>query len=118
MTTRRLTAILAADIVGYSALMAADEDATIRDLKDHQSIIMPMITEFGGRVIDIAGDGILADYPSVLNAVKCALAIQETMASRNAEAPPGRAMRYRIGINQGDVVVDESRIYGDGINIA
>ena len=81
---RRLAAILAADIAGYSALMGADEEATVRDLKAHQSVILPMIKEHGGRVIDTAGDGILAEFASVLNAVKCAVAIQKTMAERNA----------------------------------
>ena len=118
MTSRRLTAILAADIAGYSALMAADEEGTVRDLKGHQSIILPMVSTFEGRVIDTAGDGVLAEFPSVLNAVKCALAIQQTIGERNAKAAPGRAMQYRIGVNQGDVVYDGEQIYGDGINVA
>jgi len=115
---RRLAAILAADIVGYSALMGADEEATVRDLKAHQAIILPMIGEHDGRVIDTAGDGILAEFASVLNAVKCAVAIQKTMADRNAAVDHARRMQFRIGINQGDVVFDEARVYGDGINVA
>ena len=115
---RKLVAILAADIAGYSALMGADDEATVRDLKAHQSVILPMITEHGGRVIDTAGDGILAEFASVLSAVKCALAIQKTMAERNAAADPARRMQFRIGINQGDVVFDDARVYGDGVNIA
>jgi adenylate cyclase len=115
---RRLAAILAADIAGYSALMGADEARTVRDLKGHQAIVLPMIGEFAGRIIDTAGDGILAEFASVVNAVKCALAIQSTMTERNAAIEPQRRMQFRVGINIGDVVYDEVRIYGDGINIA
>jgi adenylate cyclase len=115
---RRLSAILAADIAGYSALMAADEARTVRDLKGHQAVVLPMIGEFAGRIIDTAGDGILAEFPSVLNAVECALAIQSKMAERNAAIEPERRMQFRLGINIGDVVHDGIRIYGDGINVA
>jgi len=115
---RRLTAILAADIAGYSALMGADEARTVRDLKGHQAVVLPMVGEFGGRIIDTAGDGILAEFPSVVNAVNCAVAVQSKMAERNATIEPERRMQYRIGINIGDVVYDEVRIYGDGINVA
>ena len=115
---RRLAAILAADIAGYSALMGSDEARTVRDLKGHQAVVLPMIASFGGRVIDTAGDGILAEFASVVNAVECALAIQKTMLERNASVDPGRRMQFRIGVNQGDVVYDEARIYGDGINVA
>jgi adenylate cyclase len=115
---RRLSAILAADIAGYSALMGADEARTVRDLKDHQAVVLPMIGAFAGRIIDTAGDGILAEFPSVVNAVKCAVAFQSTMAERNAALEPERRMQFRVGINIGDVVYDEARIYGDGINVA
>src|SRR5262245_4053746 len=115
---RRLAAILAADIAGYSALMGADEETTVRDLKAHQSAILPIIPTFGGRVIDTAGDGILAEFSSVLNALKCAVAIQEKMAERNAAVEPSRQMQFRIGINQGDIVFDDARLYGDGVNVA
>jgi adenylate cyclase len=115
---RRLSAILAADIAGYSALMGADEGRTVRDLKGHQGVVLPMVGEFGGRIIDTAGDGILAEFPSVVNAVKCAVAIQSKMAERNATIEPERRMQFRVGINIGDVVYDEARIYGDGINVA
>ena len=115
---RRLSAILAADIAGYSALMSADEARTVRDLKGHQAVVLPMIGEFAGRIIDTAGDGILAEFPSVVNAVKCALAIQSKMAERNAAIEPERRMQFRVGINIGDVVYDDARIYGDGINVA
>jgi adenylate cyclase len=115
---RRLSAILAADIAGYSALMGADEARTVRDLKGHQAVVLPMVGEFGGRIIDTAGDGILAEFPSVVNAVKCAVAIQSKMAERNATIEPERRMQFRVGINIGEVVYDEARIYGDGINVA
>jgi class 3 adenylate cyclase/pimeloyl-ACP methyl ester carboxylesterase len=115
---RRLSAILAADIAGYSALMGADEARTVRDLKGHQAVVLPMVGEFGGRIIDTAGDGILAEFASVVNAVKCAVAIQSKMAERNAAIDPKGRMQFRIGVNIGDVIYDEARIYGDGINIA
>ena len=118
MVSRRLTAILAADITGYSALMGVDEEATVRELKAHQAVILPMIAENGGRIIDTAGDGILAEFSSVLGAVKCALEIQKTMTERNASVDPARRMQFRIGINQGDVIFDDTRIYGDGVNVA
>ena len=115
---RRLTAILAADIAGYSALMGANEETTVADLKAHQAVILPMIADLGGRVIDMAGDGILAEFPSVLSAVKCAIDMQKTMAERNASLAPARRMQFRIGVNQGDVMFDDARIYGDGVNVA
>src|SRR5215467_1913681 len=117
-SSRRLAAILAADIAGYSALMGADEEATVRDLKAHQRVILPIIGEHGGRIIDTAGDGILAEFASVMNAMRCALAIQDTMRKRNEGVEPTRRMQFRIGINQGDIVHDDARIYGDGVNIA
>src|SRR5216683_4180929 len=115
---RRLAAILAADIAGYSRLMGADEAATVRDLKAHQAIVLPLVGRYGGRIIDTAGDGILAEFPSVINATECAVEIQTIMATRNDAVPESRRMRFRIGINLGDVIHDETRIYGDGINIA
>src|SRR5262245_27757666 len=115
---RRLAAILAADIAGYSALMGADEEATVRDLKGHQGVILPMIPKHGGRIIDTAGDGILAEFASVVNAVECAVALQKVMTERNASIPTERQMRYRIGVSLGDVIHDEQRVYGDGVNIA
>ena len=115
---RRLAAILAADIAGYSRLMHADEAATVQDLKAHQSVILPLIGRHGGRIIDTAGDGIMAEFPSVIGATECAVEIQTVMAQRNEGVPESRRMRFRIGINLGDVIYDETRIYGDGINIA
>src|SRR5499427_4285681 len=116
--SRKLVAILAADIAGYSALMGNDEGSTVRELKGHQAVILPMIGEHGGRVIDTAGDGILAEFGSVVNAVECAIAIQKTMAERNAQIEEPRRMRLRIGVNQGDLIHDDTRVYGDGVNVA
>ena len=115
---RRLAAILAADIAGYSTLMGADEARTVRDLKDHLAVVLPMVSGHGGRVIDTAGDGILAEFGSVVNAVECAVAIQKAMRTRNAQAEEDRRMQFRIGINIGDVIHDEARVYGDGVNVA
>ena len=115
---RRLAAILAADIAGYSRLMGEDEAATVRDLKGHQAVILPLVGRYGGRIIDTAGDGILAEFSSVINATECAVEIQTIMATRNEGVPEPRRMRFRIGINLGDVIHDETRIYGDGINVA
>jgi TolB-like protein/class 3 adenylate cyclase len=115
---RRLTAILAADIAGYSRLMGEDEAATVRALKGHQAVVLPMVGQHGGRIIDTAGDGILAEFPSVIGATECAIEIQSAMARRNQDVPEHRQMRFRIGINLGDVIHDETRIYGDGINVA
>ena len=115
---RRLAAILVADIVGYSRLMAEDEAATVTALKGHQSVVLPMVEAHGGRIQDTAGDGILAEFRSVQQAVECAIAIQRTMAERNAAVPPARQMRFRIGVNLGDVMYDGARVYGDGLNVA
>jgi class 3 adenylate cyclase len=116
--SRRLAAILAADIAGYSALMGVDEARTVRDLKGHQAVVLPLVGEFGGRIIDTAGDGILAEFASVVNAVKCAVTMQSKMAERNAAIEPACRLQFRIGINIGEVIYDETRIYGDGINVA
>src|SRR5215813_9150975 len=115
---RRLAAILAADVAGYSALMSTDEARTVRDLKDHLSVVLPMVSAHGGRVIDTAGDGIIAEFGSVVHAVECAMAMQKTMAERNSQVEEPRRIRFRIGVNQGDVIHDETRIYGDGVNVA
>jgi class 3 adenylate cyclase/pimeloyl-ACP methyl ester carboxylesterase len=115
---RRLAAILAADIAGYSRLMGEDEAATVRDLKAHQAVVLPLVGRYGGRIIDTAGDGLLAEFPSVINATECAVEIQTVMAARNDGVPERRRMLFRIGINLGDVIHDEARIYGDGINVA
>src|SRR5262245_61793288 len=115
---RRLAAILAADIAGYSALIGVNEARTVRDLKDHLAVVLPMVCAHGGRVIDTAGDGILAEFGSVVNAVECAVGMQKAMTTRNAQVEDGRQMQFRIGINIGDVIYDETRLYGDGVNVA
>src|SRR5215468_9257618 len=89
-----------------------------REGKAHQAVVLPLVGRYGGRVIDTAGDGILAEFPSVINATECAVEIQTVMATRNEALPESRRMRFRIGINLGDVIHDETRIYGDGINVA
>jgi TolB-like protein/class 3 adenylate cyclase/cytochrome c-type biogenesis protein CcmH/NrfG len=116
--SRRLAAILAADIAGYSRLMHEDEAGTVRDLKAHQGAVLPLIAQHGGRIIDTAGDGILAEFPSVIGAMECAVELQSVMAQRNERVPDTRRMQFRIGVNLGDVIHDDVRIYGDGINIA
>src|SRR5436190_12176394 len=115
---RRLAAILAADIAGYSRVIHEHEGASVRGLKAHQGGILPLIGRHGGRVIDSAGDGILAEVPSAIGATECAVQIQTVMAERSAGVPEHRRMRLRVGINLGDVIHDDARIYGDGINIA
>jgi adenylate cyclase len=116
--TRKLAAILAADLFGYSRLMGQDEAATVRDLKAHQAVVLPMIDEFEGTIVDTAGDGILAQFPSAVRAVECAVAIQKIMAERNLDVPQDRRMQFRIGVNLGDIIYDATRVYGDGVNIA
>ena len=115
---RRLAAILVADIAGYSRLMAEDDTATVTSLKGHQAIVLPLVEAHGGRIQDTAGDGILAEFRSVQQAVECAIAIQRTMAERNTTVPPEQQMRFRIGVNLGDVMYDGTRAYGDGLNVA
>ena len=115
---RRLAAILSADAVGYSRLMAADEAATVRTLHAHRQLIRALVEEHGGRVVDMAGDNVLAEFPAALEAARCALEIQRVLDHENAELPLDRVMSFRIGIHLGDVLVDEGKIYGDGVNIA
>ena len=116
---RRLAAILAADIVGYSRLMGADESGTLAQLKTHRKeLIDPKIAEYDGHIVKTTGDGLLVEFPSVLGAVQCAVDVQRAMAQRNAHVPDDTRVEYRMGINQGDVIVDEDDIYGDGINVA
>jgi class 3 adenylate cyclase len=98
--------------------MGSDEARTVRDLKGNQAVVLPMIREFGGRIIDTAGDGLLAEFASVVGAVDCAVAIQGKMAERNATIEPERRMQFRMGVNIGDVFYDEARIYGEDINLA
>ncbi len=115
---RKLTAILSADVEGYSRLMGEDEDATIRTLTTYRVAITNLIQQYRGRVVDTPGDNILADFTSVVDAVNCAVEVQRELAERNAELPENRRMEFRIGVNLGDVVEEGERIYGDGVNIA
>jgi class 3 adenylate cyclase len=116
---RKLAAVLAADVVGYSRLMGADEVGTHVALKACRHVVIdPKVTEHCGRIVKSTGDGILADFASVVDAVVCAVEIQRTMAERNADQPPHTRIDLRIGINLGDVIVDDGDIYGDGVNVA
>jgi TolB-like protein/class 3 adenylate cyclase/Tfp pilus assembly protein PilF len=115
-SVRKLAAIFSADIAGYSALMGADEEGTVRKLRQVREAVLPLIERFGGRIIDLAGDGILAEFPSAVRAVESAAAVQARMATLNAEAGP--AMVFRIGVNVGDVIDEGERLYGDGVNVA
>ena len=116
---RRLSAILAADVVGYSRLMGANEVGTLTSLKGHRAeLIDPTIAEHQGRIVKLTGDGMLIEFPSVVNAVECATEIQREMPVRNASVMEDRRIEFRIGINLGDVIVDEDDIFGDGVNVA
>src|SRR6516164_8471549 len=117
--TRRLTAILAADVAGYSRLMGADEEGTHERLKAHLAkLVNPKIEEHRGRIVKNTGDGFLAEFASVVDAVRCAVEVQRGMAERNAGAPPEKRIEFRVGINLGDVLVEDDDLYGDGVNIA
>jgi adenylate cyclase len=116
---RRLAAILAADVAGYSRLMGADEGGTHERLKAHlRELVDPKITGHRGRIVKNTGDGFLAEFPSVVDAVRCAVEVQRGMAAREPEVPEERQIRLRIGINLGDVIAKEQDIFGDGVNIA
>jgi adenylate cyclase len=116
---RRLAAILAADVAGYSRLMGADEEGTLDRLKAHRrELVDPKIKEHRGRIVKTTGDGMLAEFPSVVDAVRCAVEIQRGMVDRNAETPEAKHISFRIGVNLGDVIIDGDDIYGDGVNIA
>ena len=115
---RKLAAILSADVEGYSRLMDDDEEATVRTITSYRTAIADLVQQFRGRVIDTPGDNILADFTSVVDGVNCAVEIQRELAERNAEFPDNRKMQFRIGVNLGDVIDEDGRIYGDGVNIA
>ena len=115
---RKLTAILSADVIGYSRLMRDDEEATVRDIAAHRVLISDIIQQHNGRVVDSPGDNILAEFASVVDAVNGAVKIQEEIKKSNTDTPADRRMEFRIGINLGDVIEEEERIYGDGVNIA
>src|SRR5690242_13744947 len=115
---RKLAAILSADVKGYSRLMGEDEEATIRTLTAYREVMTTFIGRHHGRVVDSPGDNLLAEFPSVVNALQGAVEIQQELRLRNADLPHDRRMEFRIGINLGDVIVEGERIYGDGVNIA
>ena len=115
---RRLTAILSADVQGYSILMRDDEEATIRTITTYRKAIANLIQRYRGRLVDATGDNLLSEFTSVVDAVNCAVEIQRELSERNSELPENRRMKFRIGINLGDVVEEGERIYGDGVNIA
>jgi adenylate cyclase len=115
---RKLTAIPSADVKGYSRLMGEDEEATVHTLTSYREIMSSLINQHRGRVVDSPGDNVLAEFASVVDAVQCAVEIQQVLKARNADLPDDRKMEFRIGINLGDVIVERDRIYGDGVNIA
>ena len=116
---RRLTAIMAADVAGYSRLMGADEEGTLARLKAHRrELIDPKIGEHRGRIVKTTGDGLLIEFASVVDAVRYAVEVQQAMAERNSEVPQARRIEFRIGINLGDIIRDGRDIYGDGVNVA
>ena len=116
---RRLAAILAADVAGYSRLMGLDEEGTLAALKAcRQELIDPKIAAYRGRIVKTAGDGALVEFASVVDAVRCAIDIQRAATERNADVPGNHRLVFRIGINVGDIIIDEGDIYGDGVNIA
>src|SRR6266566_8727356 len=118
-STRRLAAILAADVAGYSRLMGVDEEGTHERLKTHlRDLVDPKIKEHRGRIVKNTGDGMLVEFPSVVDAVRCATEIQRAMLDLDSEMAEDRRIKFRIGINLGDVIVEEHDIFGDGVNVA
>jgi adenylate cyclase len=115
---RKLTAILSADVAGYSRLMSEDESATVKTLETYREVMSTLIKQHRGHVIDSPGDNLLAEFTSVVDAVQCAVAVQKEFQARNVDLPENRRMEFRIGINLGDVIEEGDRIYGDGVNIA
>src|SRR6516164_7859834 len=117
-STRRLAAILAADVAGYSQLMGEDEEGTHERLQAHlRELVNPKIAEHHGRIVKNTGDGLLAEFPSVVDAVRCAAEMQRAMADRNAETIEDKRITFRVGINLGDVIAEPDDIYGDGVNV-
>src|SRR5277367_3212212 len=115
---RRLSAILAADVAGYSRLMGLDEVGTARVLREHRAVSDALVAKHGGRIVKTTGDGVLIEFPSVVDAVECAVAVQAAMAERNDGIPQEKRMLFRIGINLGDILIEGDDILGDGVNIA
>jgi adenylate cyclase len=116
--TRRLAAILAADVAGYSRLMGEDEAGTVQALREHRAAADPLVAQHGGRIVKTTGDGVLIEFGSVVGAVECALGLQRLAAERNVEIAVERQMEWRIGIHLGDVLIEGDDILGDGVNIA
>src|ERR1700737_3168744 len=117
--TRRLAAILAADVAGYSRLMGADEEGTHERLKAHlREVVDPKIKGHHGRIVKTTGDGVLVEFSSVVDAVRCAAEIQRAMADRETDMAEDRRIRFRVGINLGDIIADGDDIFGDGVNVA
>ena len=115
---RKMAAILSADVKGYSRLMSADEEGTVKALNACREIIGTRVRDHQGRIVDSPGDNVLVEFASTVEAVKCAVKIQKNIKIRNADLPESRRMEFRIGVNLGDVIEEEGRIYGDGVNIA
>ena len=115
---RRLAAIVAADVSGYSRLMGLDEVGTARTLREHRKVTDALVAKHGGRLVKSTGDGVLLEFPSVVDAVECAVAVQAAMVERNEDVPADRRMLFRIGINLGDILIEGDDILGDGVNIA
>ena len=116
---RRLAAIVFADVVGYSAMMADDEDGTPSALRAHRNATDPVILNHGGRIVKGTGDGVLVEFPSAVAAVKAAVQVQGLMRARNRELPESRRMQFRLGINLGDIVIDDTGdVFGEGVNVA
>src|SRR6476469_9040669 len=115
---RRLAAIVAADVAGYSLLMGRDEVGTARTLREHRKVTDALVEKHGGRLVKSTGDGVLLEFPSVVDAVECAVAVQAVMAQRNEGVLADRKMLFRIGINLGDILIEGDDILGDGVNIA
>ena len=111
--TRKLAAILAADVVGYSRLMGEDEAGTARIVRDRREAATPIVRSFGGRLVKTTGDGVLLEFPSIVAAVECAIAIQKMMAEQNAPLPESKRLLYRIGVHLGDVLIEGDDILGD-----
>jgi class 3 adenylate cyclase len=116
--TRKLAAILAADVVGYSRLMGEDEAGTAKLVRERRGAATPIVRSFGGRLVKTTGDGVLLEFPSVVAAVECAIAIQKMMAERNAALPEAKRILYRVGVNLGDILIEGEDILGDGVNVA
>ncbi|WP_187969969.1 adenylate/guanylate cyclase domain-containing protein [Aquibium microcysteis] len=115
---RKLTTVLAADVQGYSRLMEHDEEGTLATLKQYRDVMSRVVDAHGGRIVNTWGDAVIAEFPSVVEAVRAAVEVQGDLAERNAGLQPGRRMQFRMGINLGDVIVEGDDIYGDGVNIA